>query len=94
MDENDLNEPKKSLKQKAMWFSGIAFVTIGALTLIGWVQSRDSDCFLAEPEDSLNLLRMCESKIAPVQTNIWWPLVASVIAIVLGLVLIRLSNKK
>ena len=89
----DENKPKKSLKQKALRFSGIAFETIGALTLIGWVQSRDPDCFLAETEDSLNLLRMCGSKIALVQTNVWWPLVASVIAIVLGLVLIRLSNK-
>ena len=96
MDENDSNEPKKSLKQKAMQFSGIAFIAIGGLTLIGWMQSRDPDCALAEAETDAptTYLRMCEAEIANIQTDVWWPLAAGVVAIILGFVLIKLSNKK
>jgi uncharacterized membrane protein HdeD (DUF308 family) len=95
MDENNTNKPKKPLAKKVMQFSGIAFVAIGALALLGWMQSRDPDCYLAETdEDSLNFLRMCEMEIALAQTNVWWPLVVSIVAIILGLALIRWSNKK
>ena len=45
---------------------GIAFVAIGALTLIGWMQSRDPHCVLAEAETDAptTYLRMCEADIA------------------------------
>ena len=94
MDENDSNEPKKPLAQKVMQYSGIALVALGALTLLGWMQGRDPDCGLAEVEDSLNLLRMCEMAARNPQSNVWWPLAAGIAAIVLGFILIRLSNKK
>ena len=94
MDEPDLNKPKKPLAKKIMRFSGVTFIAIGALTLMGWMQNRDPDCTLAETEDSLNFLRMCETASRNVKPDIWWPLAAGVIAIILGLVVIRLSNKK
>ena len=49
-----------------MQSSGIAFVAIGALTLIGWMQSRDPHCILAEAETDAptTYLRMCEADIA------------------------------
>ena len=49
-----------------MQSSGIAFVAIGALTLIGWMQSRDPDCTLTEAETDAptTYLMMCEADIA------------------------------
>ena len=96
MNENDSNKPEKSLKQKVIQSSGIAFVAIGALTLIGWMQNRDPHCALAEAETDAptTYLRMCEPDIANIQTDVWWPLAESVVAIILGFVLIKLSNKK
>ena len=49
-----------------MQSSGIAFVAIGALTLIAWMQSRDPDCTLTEAETDAptTYLMMCEADIA------------------------------
>jgi hypothetical protein len=96
MDENDSKEPKKPLSKKVMRFSGIAFMAIGGLTIMGWMQGRDPDCALAEVgiDAPTTYLRMCEMEIALAQTDVWWPLAISIVTIIWGWVLIQLSNKK
>ncbi len=94
MNEKDSNKPKKLLIKKVMQFTGFAFIAIGALTIIGWMQSRDPDCALAEVETTESYLRMCDANIANIQAASWWLFLGCVAAIILGLFLIRLSNKK